>query len=193
MSSTSVVGARSFRTNRGEFTGLAYTAQKSCFGSVTTISRPCARTLSPLLRPGMKAHTGHFQSSKGADRSRRPFTNSMNYIFFSEHTFLAASHAPPAFAQSAAFFAAVTSPANAGIANPRARERASEERRTFMAITPCTTALTWKNAKSKMTVPDKDGEFRYASAHAPRNMGRSRRPRMNGIRDMNTAHKKAPA
>ena len=41
-------------------------------------------------------------------------TNCQPYIFFSEHTFLAASQAPPAFSQSAAFFAVVTSPANAG-------------------------------------------------------------------------------
>jgi hypothetical protein len=58
------------------------------------------------------------------------------YIFFSEQAFFVASHVPPAFSQSAAFFAVVTSPENAGIANPSARTRASEESKVFMAITP---------------------------------------------------------
>jgi hypothetical protein len=63
-------------------------------------------------------------------------TENDRYIFFSEHTFFAASHVPPAFSQSAAFFAVVTSPANAGIANPSASAKASVERNGFMLIPP---------------------------------------------------------
>src|SRR4029078_5706802 len=73
---------------------------------------------------------------KGADRSRHPLNPNREqpYIFFSEHTFFAASHVPPAFSQSAAFFAVVTSPANAGIPNPSASAKANVERSVFMAI-----------------------------------------------------------
>ena len=70
-----------------------------------------------------------------ADALANPYEKIMKcqpYIFFSEHTFLAASQAPPAFSQSAAFFAVVTSPANAGIANPSASAKASVERSVFM-------------------------------------------------------------
>jgi hypothetical protein len=63
-------------------------------------------------------------------------TENDRYIFFSEHTFVAAAHVPPAFSQSAAFFAVVTSPANAGIAKPSASAKASVERSVFMVITP---------------------------------------------------------
>jgi hypothetical protein len=58
------------------------------------------------------------------------------YIFFSEQAFVAASHVPPAFSQSAAFLACVTSPANAGTVNPSASVKANVERSVFMAITP---------------------------------------------------------
>ena len=71
------------------------------------------------------------------------------YIFFSEHTFLAASQAPPAFSQSAAFFACVTSPANAGIAKPSARARASEERKSSWRLLLHKIARTQNNASSR--------------------------------------------
>ena len=56
------------------------------------------------------------------------------YIFFSEHTFFAASHVPPAFSQSAAFFAIVTSPAKAGPVKASAKANANVEIRVFMAL-----------------------------------------------------------
>jgi hypothetical protein len=58
------------------------------------------------------------------------------YGFFSAHVLVAASHVPPAFAQSASVFAAVTSPAKAGPVKASARVNAKIERRVFMAFTP---------------------------------------------------------
>src|SRR5262245_25780703 len=60
---------------------------------------------------------------KGARRSERlnvPVPE-YDYIFFSEHALLAASHTPPAFSQSAWVFAVVTSPAKAGPVTATAR------------------------------------------------------------------------
>ena len=75
----------------------------------------------------------------GADRSRRlvPFTSKrLDYIFFSSHILVVAFQVPPAFAQSASVFAAVTSPAKAGPVKASARVNAKIERRVFMAFTP---------------------------------------------------------
>src|SRR5262245_52313113 len=59
-----------------------------------------------------------------------------DYIFFSEHLLVAASHVPPAFSQSAWVFAVVTSPAKAGPVTARAKARATIEKRTFMVFPP---------------------------------------------------------
>ena len=53
------------------------------------------------------------------------------YIFFAEQMFVLASHTPPAFAQSAAVFAAVTLPANAGPVKASAKATARIETRVF--------------------------------------------------------------
>src|SRR6478672_8252102 len=57
-----------------------------------------------------------------------------DYIFFSSHTLVVAFQVPPAFAQSASVFAAVTSPAKAGPVKASARVNAKIERRVFMAV-----------------------------------------------------------
>src|SRR5262245_66424197 len=61
-----------------------------------------------------------------------------DYIFFSEHLLAAASHAPPAFSQSAWVFAVVTSPAKAGPVTARATATATIETRAFMALSSIT-------------------------------------------------------
>jgi hypothetical protein len=62
--------------------------------------------------------------------------NKDRYIFFSEHVLVAASHTPPALAQSAAVFAVFTSWAKAGPVKASARANAKIEIRVFMAFTP---------------------------------------------------------
>ena len=74
-----------------------------------------------------------------ADRSRRPSrheTNDKVYIFFSAHVLVAASHTPPALAQSAAVFAVFTSWAKEGPAKASARAIANMEIRVFMSFLP---------------------------------------------------------
>ena len=63
-------------------------------------------------------------------------TENAPYIFFSEHAFFAASHVPPAFSQSAAFFAVVTSPAKAGPVKASAKANANVDTSVFMDVTP---------------------------------------------------------
>ena len=63
-------------------------------------------------------------------------TNDKAYIFFSAHVLVAASHTPPALAQSAAVLAAVTSWAKAGAAKASARAIANMEIRVFMSVLP---------------------------------------------------------
>jgi len=58
------------------------------------------------------------------------------YIFFSEHLLVAASHMPPAFSQSAALVAFVTSPAKAGAVKPSARANANMETNVFITFSP---------------------------------------------------------
>jgi hypothetical protein len=58
------------------------------------------------------------------------------YIFFSAHVLVAASHMPPAFAQSAAVFAVFTSWAKAGPVKASARATANIEIRVFMTFSP---------------------------------------------------------
>ena len=65
----------------------------------------------------------------------------LDYIFFSSHILVVAFHVPPAFAQSASVFAAVTSPAKAGPVKASARANAKIESRVFMAFTP----LRWRS------------------------------------------------
>jgi hypothetical protein len=62
--------------------------------------------------------------------------NKDRYIFFSEHVLVAASHTPPALAQSAAVFAVFTSWAKAGTVKVSARASAKIEIIVFMAFTP---------------------------------------------------------
>ena len=57
-------------------------------------------------------------------------------FFFSEHLFIEASHMPPAFSQSAALVAFVTSPAKAGPVKASARAKANTETSVFMEVTP---------------------------------------------------------
>jgi hypothetical protein len=76
---------------------------------------------------------------RGTDRSRRPSycaTQITVYIFFAAHVLVAAFHTPPALAQSAAVFAVVTSPANAGPVKASAKATARMETRVFMAFSP---------------------------------------------------------
>ena len=118
---------------------------------------------------GGAGSNGNGPCQRGADRSRRPFNSNREdrYIFFSEHTFVAASHVPPAFSQSAAFFAVVTFPANAGIANPSASAKANVERSVFMAITPYTRLSGKENASQRPRFRRNGGEeFRYVSERA---------------------------
>ena len=64
-----------------------------------------------------KAHPG----TKGRRPKPTPtIQNREGSLLASDLHLSAASHVPPAFSRSAAFFAVVTSPANAGIANPSA-------------------------------------------------------------------------
>ena len=56
------------------------------------------------------------------------------YIFFGAHLLVAAFQMPPALAQSAAVFAVVTSPANAGPVKARAKATARMEMRVFMTF-----------------------------------------------------------
>jgi hypothetical protein len=58
------------------------------------------------------------------------------YIFFSSHTLVVAFHVPPALAQSASVFAAVTSPAKAGPVKASASVTAKIEIRVFIAFSP---------------------------------------------------------
>jgi hypothetical protein len=60
----------------------------------------------------------------------------IGYGFFAAHVFVAASHTPPAFVQSASVFAVVTSPAKAGAVKASAIARANMEVRPFMAFSP---------------------------------------------------------
>jgi hypothetical protein len=80
------------------------------------------------------------RSKKGARNGERPgrSCNLANYIFFSEHLLVAASHVPPAFSQSAWVFAAVTSPgpANAGPVKASARAKTKMETNVFMGLLP---------------------------------------------------------
>jgi hypothetical protein len=59
-----------------------------------------------------------------------------DYIFFSEHLLVAASHMPPALSQSAWVFAVVTSPAKAGPVKARAKANANVETSAFIDVTP---------------------------------------------------------
>jgi hypothetical protein len=61
-------------------------------------------------------------------------TNDKAYIFFSAHVLVAASHTPPALAQSAAVFAVFTSWAKEGPAKASARAIANMEIRVFMSF-----------------------------------------------------------
>ena len=63
-------------------------------------------------------------------------TNDKAYIFFSAHVLVAASHTPPALAQSAAVFAVFTSWAKEGPAKASARAIANMEIRVFMSFLP---------------------------------------------------------
>ena len=76
------------------------------------------------------------RSPKRAPLLMRLWQKQQGYIFFSEHTFFAASHVPPAFSQSAAFFAVVTSPAKAGPVKASAKASANVETSVFMDVTP---------------------------------------------------------
>ena len=58
------------------------------------------------------------------------------YIFFSEHLLVEASHMPPAFSQSAALVAVVTSPAKAGPVKASAKANANMETSIFMTFSP---------------------------------------------------------
>jgi hypothetical protein len=58
------------------------------------------------------------------------------YIFFSEQVLVAASHVPPALAQSAAVLALFTSCAKAGPVKASASDTAKIEIKVFMAFTP---------------------------------------------------------
>jgi hypothetical protein len=62
--------------------------------------------------------------------------NLQGYIFFSEHKLVSAFQRPPAFSQSAWFFAVLTSPANAGPVTASASANASDETSVFIAFTP---------------------------------------------------------
>jgi hypothetical protein len=78
-----------------------------------------------------------------------------SYIFFREHVLVAAFHIPPALAQSAAFFAVATSPANAGPVKASAKAIARAEIRAFMAflLTMELTLPPPTNALSGASVP----------------------------------------
>ena len=76
------------------------------------------------------------RSPKRAPLLMRLVAKQQGYIFFSEQAFFAASHVPPAFSQSAAFFAVVTSPAKAGPVKASAKASANVETSVFMAVTP---------------------------------------------------------
>jgi hypothetical protein len=71
-----------------------------------------------------------------ADATSLPFHGELDYIFFSEHVFVAASHTPPALAQSAAVLAVFTSWAKAGPAKASARVTARIEIKVFMTFSP---------------------------------------------------------
>jgi hypothetical protein len=74
------------------------------------------------------------RSPKRAPLLMRLWQKKQGYIFFSEHTFFAASQVPPAFSQSAAFFAIVTSPAKAGPVKASAKANANVEMSVFIAL-----------------------------------------------------------
>jgi hypothetical protein len=76
------------------------------------------------------------RSPKRAPLLMRLWPKKQGYIFFSEHAFFAASHVPPAFSQSAAFFAVVTSPAKAGPLKASAKAKANVDTSVFMDVTP---------------------------------------------------------
>jgi hypothetical protein len=76
------------------------------------------------------------------------------YIFFSEHLLVEASQVPPAFSQSAALVAFVTSPAKAGPVKASAKANANMEMSAFMTFPPlrlCTGA--GKNPAGWLFVP----------------------------------------
>jgi hypothetical protein len=84
---------------------------------------------------------------KGARRSERPCVlcklaadiaaGVRQYaFFFSAHLLVEASHMPPAFSQSAALVACVTSPAKAGPVKASASAKATIETRVFMTFSP---------------------------------------------------------
>jgi hypothetical protein len=77
------------------------------------------------------------------------------YIFFAEQMLVLASHVPPAFAQSAAVFAVVTLPANAGPVKAKAKATARMETTVFMAFSPCAELERSKSAPSTQEFLDK--------------------------------------
>ena len=79
------------------------------------------------------------QVQKGRRPKPTPF---YRYIFFSSHILVVAFHVPPAFAQSASVFAAVTSPAKAGPVKASARVTAKVAIRIFMTLSPFGFELT---------------------------------------------------
>jgi hypothetical protein len=82
-----------------------------------------------------------------------------NYIFFSEHVLVLASHEPPAFSQSAWVFAVDTSPAKAGPETASASDSANTEMSVFIDDTP----LLLQQVLMK-TQPDGEGSGLLAKA-----------------------------
>ena len=92
--------------------------------------------LTPHSAQRSRAEQQKGRSPKRAPLFMRLWQKKQGYIFFSEHAFFAASHVPPAFSQSAAFFAVVTSPAKAGPVKASANASAKVDTSVFMDVTP---------------------------------------------------------